>query len=134
MLPKTSAYVKSFDGQTKWMYFLIGDDGLLEKHDFISDKVDTDIKKDSEPVYNKRFLKAKIKSYVNEAIGFYDKQMPKARTVYTCLAVINVDSALKKDENCYPQVFLKERKYIEKVIRHIIEDPKISSDESDESD
>ena len=21
MLPKTSAYVKSFDGQTKWMYF-----------------------------------------------------------------------------------------------------------------
>ena len=23
MLPKTSAYVKSYDGQTKWMYFLI---------------------------------------------------------------------------------------------------------------
>ena len=21
MLPKTSAYVKSYDGQTKWMYF-----------------------------------------------------------------------------------------------------------------
>ena len=26
MLPKTSTYVKSFDGQTKWMYFLIEDD------------------------------------------------------------------------------------------------------------
>ena len=25
-----------------------------------------------------------------------------------------MDSALKKDENCYPQVFLKEYKYIEK--------------------
>ena len=23
MLPKTSAYVKSYDGQTKWMYFLL---------------------------------------------------------------------------------------------------------------
>ena len=30
MLPKTSAYVKSYDGQTKWMYFLIEDDELLK--------------------------------------------------------------------------------------------------------
>ena len=28
MLPKTSAYVKGYDGQTKWMYFLIEDDEL----------------------------------------------------------------------------------------------------------
>ena len=26
ILPKTSAYVKSYDGETKWMYFLIEDD------------------------------------------------------------------------------------------------------------
>ena len=31
MLPKTIAHVKSYDGQTKWMYFLIERDGLLEK-------------------------------------------------------------------------------------------------------
>ena len=30
MLPKTSAYVKSHDGQTKWMYFLIEEDDLLK--------------------------------------------------------------------------------------------------------
>ena len=30
MLPKTSAYVKGFDGETKWMHFLIEDDNLLE--------------------------------------------------------------------------------------------------------
>ena len=29
MLPKTSAFVKSYDGQTKWIYFLIKDDDLL---------------------------------------------------------------------------------------------------------
>ena len=32
MLPKTSAYVKSCNEQTKWMYFLISDDDLLEKY------------------------------------------------------------------------------------------------------
>ena len=59
--------------------------------------------------------------------------MPKADSDYTCLAVINVDSGFKKEEIYSPQVFLKEWKYIEKeVIRHIIEDPEISSDESDE--
>ena len=31
MLPKTRAYVKSYDGQTKWMYFLTEDDEILEK-------------------------------------------------------------------------------------------------------
>ena len=31
MLPKTSGYVKRYDGQTKWMYFLIEDDDLLKK-------------------------------------------------------------------------------------------------------
>ena len=47
MLPKTSAYVKSYDGQTKWMYFLIEDDDLLEKYNTIWDKVSADIKKES---------------------------------------------------------------------------------------
>lgn len=38
-----------------------------------------------------------------------------------------------KNGNYYPQEFLKERKCTAKeVIKHIIEDPKIYSDESDE--
>ena len=35
MLPKKSAYVKSYDGKTNWMYFLIDDDDLLEKYNTI---------------------------------------------------------------------------------------------------
>ena len=31
VLPKTSAYVKRCDGQTKWMHVLIEDGDLLEK-------------------------------------------------------------------------------------------------------
>ena len=93
--------------------FLIENDDLLEKYDIIWDKVSTNIKRefDSEPVYNKIFLKTKIKSHGDEV------------------------TALKKDENYYLQVFLKECKYIEKkVIRHIDNNLSkfSSSDESDE--
>ena len=63
MLPKTSAYVKSYDGQTKWIYFLIEDKDLIKKQNTIQDKVSAEIKKDpdNKPVYNKKYLKAKIK-------------------------------------------------------------------------
>ena len=132
MPTKTTAYVKSYDGQTKWMYFLIEDDDLLEKYNTIWDKVSADIKKDidSESVYNKEFLKTKIKSHGDEVTDFYDKKISN----HTCLAVISLDSALKKNDNYYPQVFLKECKYIEKkVIRHIndnLSDFSYSFDES----
>ena len=35
MLPKTSAYLKSYDGQTKWTYFLIEDNQSLETYNTI---------------------------------------------------------------------------------------------------
>ena len=45
MLPKTSAYLKSYDGQTKLIYFLIQVDGLLEKYETIWNRVSVHIKK-----------------------------------------------------------------------------------------
>ena len=44
MLPKISTFVKSYNGQTKWMYFLIEDDDLSEKYKTIWNKVSADIK------------------------------------------------------------------------------------------
>ena len=73
MFSKTSAYVKSYEGQTKWMHLLIEDDGSLEKYNTIGDKVKfADIKKklDSEPVYDKKFLKTKMKSHSDEVTDF----------------------------------------------------------------
>ena len=35
MLPKTSVYVKRYDGETKWMHFCIEEDELLEKYNRI---------------------------------------------------------------------------------------------------
>ena len=53
MLPKTSAYIKSYDGQTRWIYFLNEDDDLLEKYNTIQHKVSV-IKVNSEAIYNKK--------------------------------------------------------------------------------
>ena len=106
MLPLTNAYVQIYDGQTKWMYFLIEDDDLLEKYNTIWDKVSAYIKKefDSEPVYNKNYSKTKIKSHGNEFTVFYYKKFQRWAHNHTCVAVITLDSALKKDDNYYPQM------------------------------
>ena len=62
-------------------------------------------------------MKTKIKFYGDEV---YDKKIPKVNSNQACLAIISLDSALKKYENYYPQVCLKDYKYIEKkVVRHI---------------
>ena len=120
------------------MYLFIEDDDFLKKYNTIRNKVSADIKKefDNEPVYIKEFLKSKIKSHGNEVTDFYDKKFPRVGSNHTCLAVISLDSALKKNDNYYPQVLLKECRYIdEKVIRHIsdsLSDFSYSSDESDE--
>ena len=57
ILPKTNPYLKGYDGQIKWMYFLIELNDLLKKYNAFWDKVGTDIKKefDSEPAYNLKF-------------------------------------------------------------------------------
>ena len=85
------------------MYFLIEDDDLLKEYNTAWGKVSADSKKefDSKPVYNKEFLKTKIKSHGDEVTDFYDKKIPKVDSSHTCLAVISVDSAFKKDENYY---------------------------------
>ena len=67
-------------------------------------------------------METKTKSHDDEVTDFYGKRIPKVDSNYTCLAVISLDSALKKDDSYYLQVFLKECKYIErKVLRHINE-------------
>ena len=107
------------------MYFLIEDNNLLEKYDTIWDKVSAHIKSefDSEPIYNKHFWKTKIRSHGDEITDFYDKEIPKADSNHTCLAIISLYSALKKDQNYYLQDIFKECKYIEKeVVRRIIDD------------
>ena len=82
---------------------------MMTYYENIWDKLSADIKKkfDNKPVYNKEFLKTEIKSRGDEVTYFYDKNIPKVGSSHTCLAVISFDSAFKKDENYYVQMFLK---------------------------
>ena len=107
MLQRNTAYIKSYDSQTKWTYFMIEHDNLLEKYNTNQDKASADIKKefDSEPVYNKKILKTKIKSYGDELTDFHDKEKPKEGSNNTCLAVTTIDSALKKEETIIRKIF-----------------------------
>ena len=128
------------DEMDVFFYFFMTYQKIIILFDTAWDKVSADIKKkkefDSKPVYNKEFLKTKIKSHGDEVTDFYDKKIPMVDSNHTCLGVVSLDSALKKDEIYFPQVLLKECKYIEKkVVRHINDSlSNFSSDESDESD
>ena len=79
MLAKSSAYVTIYDGQTKWMSFLSRDDNLLENYSNNQNKFSPDMENyfDSETVYDKDFLKTKIKSPGHEITDFYGKGIPK---------------------------------------------------------
>ena len=76
------------------MSFLIEDEELSRRYDDIWNKVSTRMKKelDRELLYNKEFV---------------NKEMSILGSYYTSLAVISIDFTFKKDENYYPQVFLK---------------------------
>ena len=79
-------------------------------------------------------MKTKIKSHADEVADFYDKEIPKVNSHHTCLALIILDSALKK-EKLLSQVFLKECKCVEKkLIRHISNTLNFFFSRSDESD
>ena len=124
MLPQVSAYVKSYDGETKWMYFFIKyRDKKLVKNIMKSEIKSAMYQKrfDSESVFNEKYIKIKITSYGDEVKDFHDKKCLKKESNYIY-------------GNYYPQMFLKECKYIEKekmVIRYITNDLKISFDDSD---
>ena len=113
ILPKTRAYVKNYDGQTEWVYFLIEDDEFLKKCNTIWHKVSPDIKHLIASLYIIQiFWKSKQSLMVMKLQIFMIKKVLMWIFNDSCLAVISLDSSLKKDENSYLQVFLKECKYI----------------------
>ena len=80
--------------------------------------VSDDIKKEfvSKLVYKEKYLKTKVKSHGDEDTGFCDKEIPKKDYKHTGLVVISLDSAVKKEDKYYLQVFLIECKYTEKKV------------------
>ena len=89
------------------IYFFNKNCKLLGKYNEIWEKVSNSIKKEfnTVPVYNKKYLKTKIKSYkVKINIIFYNNKIPKEGLQCICLSVILIDSVYRKDKSYYPQV------------------------------
>ena len=75
-------------------------------------KVKLGIKFHSEPVYEYKYLKAKVREFDGVIkTNFLGNDMPKENMHYTCIAWITIDSVLKPDRKNHPQVFLEECKY-----------------------
>ena len=54
----------------------------------------------SEPVYNKKYLKAKIKSYSGKInTNFHNNKIPKEGSQFICLLVTLIDSVFGKGKN-----------------------------------
>ena len=96
------------------MSFLIKDDEVWKKYDKIWDVIKNTlkIKFHSEPVYEYKYLKTKVKEY-DDMIkrNFLGNGIPKENMHYTCIACITIDSVMKMDKKYFPQVYLEERKY-----------------------
>ena len=89
------------------MSFFMKDDKLLEKYNEIWEKVKISPKKefDSEPVYNEKHLKAKIKSYNGKInTNFHNNKIPKEGSQCICLSVTLIDSVWRTGSNYYPQI------------------------------
>ena len=89
-----SAYRKDFN-ETKYTSFLIKNDELLEKYNEIWEKGSNSNKKAfySKPVYNKRYLKTRTKSY-EEKINtkFHNNKIPQEGCQCICLSLILIGS------------------------------------------
>ena len=108
ILPQMSGYIKYFENGGKNMSFLIKDDEVWEKYDKIWDVIKNKlgIKFHSEPVYEYKYLKTKVREYDGVIkILFLNNSMPKENMHYTCIACITIDSVMKIDEKYFPQVY-----------------------------
>ena len=94
---------------------MIKDDELLEKYNEIWEKIENGIKKefDGKPVYNEKYLRAKIKAYNGKInTNFHNNKIPSAGSQFICLSVILIDSVFKTGKTYYPQVFSEECKHV----------------------
>ena len=103
---------KSFN-KNKNMSSMIKDNELLKKYNKIWDRVSNCLKKQiySEPVYNEKYLKAKIKSYESIiSTNFQNDEVPRKGSLCIYLLVILIDCVFKLGENYYRQSILEECK------------------------
>ena len=95
------------------MSFLIKDNKLWEEYQQIWDVIKNklSIKFHSKPVYDQKYLKAKVREFDGVIkTNFLVNPVPKENMHYTCIACITIDSVMRIDKKNHPQVYLEECK------------------------
>ena len=124
ILSQMNGYIKYFENGRKNMSFLIENNEVWEKYEEVWNVIKNKlgIKFHSEPIYENKYLKAKVRKFDGDIkTNFLSYGLPEGNTYYRCIACITIDSVLKTNKKTYPQVYLEERKYkIRKHIRQVI--------------
>ena len=99
-----------FENGGKNMSLLIKDDEVCNKYDKIWDvtKDKLGINFHSEPVYEYKYLKAKVREF-NGVIKtkFLNNGMPEENIHYSCTACITIDSVINFNKKNHPHVYLE---------------------------
>ena len=113
-LPQMIGYVKHFESGNKTISFKASDNKLLKIYNKMWEKVSIlmNIKFDSEPVYDDKYIKTKIKSYEGRInTNFQGKKVPKENASCKCLSLLILDPVIKVNKKYHHQTFLEECKY-----------------------
>ena len=114
ILPQMNGYIKCVEYGNPKMSFFIKDEEVGEKYQQIWDVIKNKlkIKFHSEPVYEYKYLKSKVREYDGVIkTNFLGNGIPKENMHYTCITCITIDSVMKMDKKYFPQVYLEECKY-----------------------
>ena len=88
------------------MSFSIKSSEIWEKYEKIRNVIKNklNIKFHSHPIYENKYLKAKVKEFDgNIKTNFLSNDLPKENTYYACVACITVDSVLKMNKKIIHQ-------------------------------
>ena len=133
-----SGYIKYFEYGSPNMSFLIKDEEVGGEYQQIWDviKHKLKIKFHSEPVYEYKYLKTKVKEHDGEIkANVLVNDMPIENMHYTCIACITIDSVLKMDKKYIPQVYLEKWKNkIKKIQKSRFINTELDSDSDSDSD
>ena len=105
ILPQMSGYIKYFENGGENISFMVKDDDVLDKYNDIWEKIKNklNIKLHCSPVYDKKYIKVKVKELGNK--------IPKENKNCSCIAYVTIDSVMRIEKKNYLQVFLEEGKY-----------------------
>ena len=101
------------------MSFLIKNDEVWKKYEEIWDVIKNKlgIKFHNEPIYEKKYLKAKVREFDGKIrTNVLGNGMPKENMYYTCIVCITIDSVMKMNKKIIRKFIqkstnIKERKY-----------------------